>query len=337
MSAPRYEAAFLAEPAARERFDKVFGEGRKERLSSELSIYPEFVGTDNFDDVVGALQDVRYVFSTWGTPKLTSEQVRQMPSLEALFYAAGTVQYFARSFIDNGIVVSSAWRSIAVPVAAFTVAQMVLATKGYFPAMRRSQTRAGWLKGRPEHPGLSNLPISILGAGTIGSMVIEGLRPYGFNVLAFNPGMSDERAERLGVTRVSLDEAFAQGFIVSNHLANLPATEKMLTGAHFRSMQANSTFINTGRGATVDEEGMIDVLAERPDITALLDVTWPEPPEEASRLYTLPNVFLSPHIAGSQGREILAQADSAMQEFARYRRGEPLLHQVTAEMLQTMA
>ena len=132
-------------------------------------------------------------------------------------------------------------------------------------------------------------------------------------------------------------EAFAHANVVSNHIANLPQTVKLLREEHFAAMKTGATFINTGRGATVDEDGLIRVLQARFDLTALLDVTHPEPPLEDSPLYSLPNAQLSSHIAGSLGDEVVRMADSVIEESARWQRGEPLRYAVTPEMLDTMA
>jgi phosphoglycerate dehydrogenase-like enzyme len=111
----------------------------------------------------------------------------------------------------------------------------------------------------------------------------------------------------------------------------------MITGDLFRAMKPDASFINTARGAVVDEPAMIDVLAERPDITAVLDVTYPEPPKPESPLYTLPNVILTPHIAGSMDRECRRMGRYALEECRRYLNGVPLKWQVTRELAATMA
>ena len=85
------------------------------------------------------------------------------------------------------------------------------------------------------------------------------------------------------------------------------------------------------------EGDLIGVLEKRADLTALLDVTFPEPPEEDSAFYTLPNVQLSSHIAGSMNDEVVRMADYAIEEFLRWEQGEALKYQVTLEMLETMA
>jgi phosphoglycerate dehydrogenase-like enzyme len=72
-------------------------------------------------------------------------------------------------------------------------------------------------------------------------------------------------------------------------------------------------------------------------LTALLDVTDPEPLDRGSELWTLPNIQISSHIAGSQGNELGRVANFAMDEFERWKRGEPLKYAVTLDGLQRMA
>jgi len=125
--------------------------------------------------------------------------------------------------------------------------------------------------------------------------------------------------------------------VVSLHTPWLPETVGMVTGAHLRSMKTDATFINTARGAIVREAEMIAALQERPDLTAVLDVTYPEPPEAGSPLYTLPNVILTPHIAGSMGRECQRMGRLMVDEFERYRAGEPLRWAISQEQAAVMA
>jgi len=87
----------------------------------------------------------------------------------------------------------------------------------------------------------------------------------------------------------------------------------------------------------VHEAEMIEVLARRPEITAFLDVTSPEPPESDSLLYTLPNVVLTPHIAGSQGRELQRMGRLMIDEFDLWRSGKPMRWAITEEQSNKMA
>jgi phosphoglycerate dehydrogenase-like enzyme len=141
----------------------------------------------------------------------------------------------------------------------------------------------------------------------------------------------------LGVKLTSLDDLFRLAQVVSLHTPWLPETEGLITGRHFRLMPPHSAFINTARGAVVREAEMIEVLRERPDITAVLDVTHPEPPQAESPLYTLPNVLLTPHIAGAMGGECRRLGESVLGELRRYLEGKPLVHQVRREQIALLA
>lgn len=295
-------------------------------------------------DIIGCpekYKNVKYIFSTWGMEEFTAEEIKKcLPSLKAVFYAAGTVKYFAEPFIENGVKVFSAWQANAVPVAEFTAAQIILAGKGYFRTvreLREGKSRNDVYSVFKEYKGNYDTTIGIIGCGAIGTLVCKKLREYNLKTIVFDPFLSDDRAAELGTEKVSLEEVFMRSEIVSNHLANNPQTVGMINGTHFESMMKNATFINTGRGAQIKEDEMADVLKKRPDITVLLDVTDPEPPSEDSPLTTLPNVFLSPHIAGSSGLECHRMAEYMVHELEKYEKGETLTMLVTKEMLKTMA
>lgn len=179
--------------------------------------------------------------------------------------------------------------------------------------------------------------LALIGAGMIGRLVIEFLRPFELRVIVYDPYLTEAEAAGLGVVKVTLDEAFERAYVVTNHAPNVPETTKMLTGDPFRGMRADATFINTGRGATIDEPAMVEVLAARPDITALLDVTYPEPPAEGSPLYTLPNVHLTSHIAGSMNDELVRMADYTIAEFLAWESGRPPRYAITLERLKFLA
>jgi len=320
------------------RISAVYGGGRCERLAEEFDLYPDPLTVEMLTDRREELKDIECLFSTWGMPALDREQIALFPSLKAVFYGAGSVQNFARPFLEAGVKVVSAWAANAVPVAEYTVAQILLCNKGFFSAARAAKALA--TRGdhdREAFPGNYENTVSLLGAGMIGRNVIELLKPYALDVLVFDPFLCEDDAVALGVEKVTLEEAFRRGFVVSNHLANLPATKKMLRRDLFESMRAHASFINTGRGATVDEPAMIEVLRGRPDLTAVLDVTDPEPPKEGSGLYELENVVLTPHSAGALALEVRRLADYVIEEAIAYRDGKALRYEVTLEMLETMA
>jgi phosphoglycerate dehydrogenase-like enzyme len=327
------KAAFLGN----HNIQRVYACGRFERIAELTSLYPEVVSQEEFNAHLSGLSQVEVVFSTWGMPILAPEQVEAMSRLRAVFYAAGSTRHFALPFLERGVAVVSAWRANAVAVAEFTMSQVLLSLKNYFQdSQSYTSPKDRWKLG-DNCPGAFGETIAILGAGATGSQLIAFLKPFDVKVVVFDPFLGAERAAKLGVRRVSLKQAFAQGHVVSNHLADVPETRGLLCGELFERMRPNATFINTGRGATVDEAELIEVFTRRTDLTALLDVTQPEPPVEGSPLYTLPNVRLSRHLAGSLGNEILRMADCCIEEFIAFSEGRSLRHSISFEAFATHA
>lgn len=336
--------AVLMTNSAPETIRKVYPDSRMEELRAMLDIPDAVITSENLEENAPLLQHVRFIFSTWGMPALSEEQIaRLLPNLEAVFYSAGSVQGFARPFLQSGVRVFSAWAANAVPVAEYTVAQIILSGKGMFQGMRRLE-RTGGLEGRrASHAYSASLPcnygvrVGLLGAGMIGRLVAKMLMDYDFEVLVYDPFVSQETLDAYGAKKAELDEIFSTCQIVSNHVANLPATVGMLRYEHFSRMPKNGVFINTGRGAQVVESDLIRAMQEEPDRTALLDVTLPEPPEADSPLWTLPNVFLTPHIAGSMNNETARMSRYMLEECRHFLAGEDLRYEVSLAMLETMA
>ena len=310
----KLKAVFVC--AKKETVDYVYSEAQRKQIAEVTDLMPEIVNTGNFDSV--DLKDVEVIFSTWGMMCFTDEQLDRMPNLKAVFYGAGATDYFARPLLARGIKVISAWKANAIPVAEFVLAQIILSMKNYF-SNNWNNKFAG--------PGCYGETVALIGAGAISSKLQEMLKVLNLNVLVI-PSRPERRT-------VSLEEAFRTAYVVSNHLPNREDNQKVLTKELFASMRQGATFINTGRGAQVDEAGLIEVLKARPDLTALLDVTFPEPPEAGSELYTLPNVRLTSHIAGSLNDEVHRMADYVIGDYLHFAAGEPLEHEVTEEMLMT--
>lgn len=323
------------------KINKVYNRKTTEFLVVHAGLSPNPVTKEEILTHPDKYADTEYLFSTWGMPHFTEEEITgYLPALKAVFYGAGSVQQFAREFLNVGVRVFSAWGANAVPVAEYTTAQIILANKGFYLANRRYtslDTRAAANAYFRKMPGNYDVSVGIIGAGMIGKLVIKMLKPYNIHVLVYDPFLSDEKAAELGAEKTSLEELFSRCQTISNHVANLPQTVGMLHYDLFRRMKENAVFINTGRGAQVVEEDLIRILEEKPDITAVLDVTFPEPPVSDSKLYTLENVFLTPHIAGSSGLEVARMGEYMAEQFRKFKNHEFCEYEVTLKMLETMA
>lgn len=319
---------------------RVYTESQTKYLIENAGLDGVVYTKDSVIENAPKFKDVEIIFSTWGMPHFSVEEIKStFPSLKCVFYAAGTVQSFAREFLACGVKVFSAWAANAVPVAEYTVAQIVLANKGFFTTSAFHSVGDIEISQKIKSSVIGNydVDIGIIGAGMIGKLVINMLKNYRLRIKVFDPFLADDTAAELGVKKCSLEELFSTCMVISNHLANNEQTRGMLNYALFSKMLPYATFINTGRGAQVVEDDLQKVLSERSDVTAILDVTYPEPPEPGHPFYSLRNCILTPHIAGSMGNEVVRMAEYIIEEYERYISGEQCLYEVNEKMLETMA
>ena len=251
-------------------------------------------------------KEVTFIFSTWDMPIFTKDEIQEyLPSLKAIFYAAGTVRYFAQQFINQGIRVFSAAKSNAIPVAEFVSAQILLANKGYFQAQKEYKKpfwRFSFNKARNyslQKKGNYNAKIGIIGCGAIGVRVVDFLKPYKLDIIIYDPFLSDKRIQELGAKRADLIGIFTNSDVISNHLPDITETKGIINRKLLSLMKENATFINTGRGAQIIEKDLAKIMRKKPNACALLDVTIKEPVWPWSPLLRRKNIFMTPHIAGS--------------------------------------
>ncbi len=337
MSSPSHRRPALFAMQDPLMFDMVWTEQQKSKLRDLVDI-SDWVWTGNVEDHPEILANTELIFSTWGIPSLTPRDLDYLPKLKAVFYAAGSVKSFAAPLLERGITVVSANVPNAIPVAEFTLSQIIFALKQGWQHHRqlRCTPNANGFKELPI-TGLYGATVGIISLGTIGRKLCELLTPFDLNKLVYDPYIKESTLRKYHLQNTSLEALFAQSDVVTVHTPSLKETEGLVTGKLLDSMKPFSTFINTSRGVLVREDEMIEVLQRRPDITAILDVTRSEPPMEGSPLYHLPNVVLMPHIAGSKGNEIRRMTDWIIEECANYIEGKPLKLAVSADALDHSA
>lgn len=319
--------------------DRVFIPEIIEELKQSYNLCPDLISKKNIETHSDFLKETECIFCTWGVECFTRDEIKKyFPNLKCVYYAAGSVQHFAKEFLDCGVRVFSAWQANAVPVAEYTYAQIILAAKGFYHSERKARfdfSKAN--KYSNNCGGIYNLKVGIIGVGCIGSMVAEKLKNNDAEVFYYDPFLSAEKAESLCIKSASLEEIFEDCDVITNHLANKDELTGILSGTLFAKMKPYATFINTGRGRQVDEKGLAKALKNVKTRTALLDVAVKEPLSPFSSLGRCKNVVYTPHIAGSLGKEAVRMAQYMVDEARRVDRGESALYEVTPKMLETMA
>ncbi|GAA5193888.1 hydroxyacid dehydrogenase [Rugosimonospora acidiphila] len=322
-------------------FDQLFDDRGLARLAA-LADVPAPAGPTDLSDPAGlaALSGIEVLVTSWGCPPLTAELLEHAPKLEAVFHAAGSIkQHITPACWERGITVTTAADANAIPVAEYTMAAVMLSGKRFFEYATRYREAPGtWSPWRDRIRDGTRYPhtVGIVGLSRIGRRVAEALRAFDLTVLASDPYARPEDAAALGVHLVDLDELAAASTIVTLHAPLLSQTRHLLDRRRLGLLPDGATVINTARGGLVDHDALTaECLDGR--LSAVLDVTDPEPLPADSPLYRLANVTLTPHIAGALGGETRRMTDLALDELDRYRRGVPLRHQVHPDELDRIA
>ena len=272
----------------------------------------------------------------WRAPLLDTAALAQASRLKLVGHLAATVKQFLPEEVwHRGIQVTAAVNAVALPVVEFTLAAITFAGKRAFAQSQRyQQHREIAYSGRTTHDcGLLGKTVGIVGASRVGLRVIERLQAYDVEVLVYDPFLAREHAIALGAEKVDgLDDMIGRCDILSVHAPITDETVNMLDARRLTLLRDGATLINTARGVLIDHGALVRELVSG-RISASLDVTHPEPLPPDSPLFDLPNVFLTPHIAGPQGSERKRMLTAIVNDIERYVAGKPLLGQIARASL----
>ncbi|MFJ4691398.1 hydroxyacid dehydrogenase [Streptomyces sp. NPDC088766] len=335
-SAEPPRAVFAMDPV---HLPRLFPAPLLNRLRRTADIDPSLVVRDFSDPAAAAaLAEAEVLITGWGCPRLGAEALTAAPRLRSVLHAAGSVRSLVGEPLwDHGVTVSSAVVGNAVPVAEYTLAMILLAGKDAFTHRERFR-RTHAHPTADETAPLGNLGrrVGVIGASRVGRRLLELMRPHEFEVLLYDPYVVPAEAAGLGARLVPLEDLLRYSDIVSLHAPDVPETRHMLDRDRLALVRDGGVLINTSRGALVDHAALTDELVSG-RLHAILDVTEPEPLPAGSPLYRLPNVFLTPHIAGSLGNELERLGRVVVGELERLADGLPLAHEVRRADLARVA
>ena len=334
----RPKLAFAMRP---DRTRHVFDAEALARLARTADIVRQ-APLEEFDsaEARAVLGQIDILITGWGSPMVTAEAVRAAPRLRLIAHAAGTVKFTLDDAVyAAGIRVTHAADANAVPVAEFTLASIIYANKRVFELRDRYRTDPGRRSSyalMDEPIGNYRRTVGLVGASRIGRKVAKFLESFDYAVLLFDPFVAADDPITRTAELVDLDTLMARSDVVSIHAPSLHSTRAMIGASQLRLMKDGATFINTARGALVDETALIAEL-QIGRIHAVIDVTDPEIPERGSPLYTLPNVFLTPHVAGAVGTERLRLGHMAIAEIERFVAGQKMEYEIEPTLLERLA
>jgi phosphoglycerate dehydrogenase-like enzyme len=319
--------------------DRVYGQAERAAIAERLDMADLQITRENWRNHLGLLNEAEVIVSSWGGAILDDELLAAMPNLKVYFYGAGTIkELMTPSAWERGVRITNAVVANAVPVAEFCLAQIIFSLKHGWKYMRLAKAdNPQWWQVNKLVPGNYHSKVGIVSMGEIARKTCRLLKPLDLDVYASTSYSTPELAEELGITFTSMEEIFKTCDVVSIHLPSNDKTKNRIGIDLLRTMKQDSTLINTARGAVINQSELIQFLKERPDVYACIDVTEPEPPEHGCPLFDLPNVVLTPHLAGSMGGETRRLAKYMIEEIDRWLSGEPLLWEITREAAATMA
>lgn len=283
-------------------------------------------------NLLALLPDADACITSWDVARLDSDVVAAAPRLQALAHMGGSVKRVVSDALwQRGIQVTSSAPALGQDVAETTVGLILVGVKRIWPLAQH--VREGGWRESPWWPAreLRGKLVGIIGGGNIGRHVVRLLAPFEPYILLYDPYLPDAEAARLGVAKAELDDLLCRADVITLHVPSLPETEHLIDARRLALMKDDALIINTARGSLFDEGALVAELSQG-RFFAFLDVTDPEPPAADSPLRRLPNVVVTPHLAGCI-EDCTRMGEMAVEELRRFFAGEPPLYRISREQL----
>ena len=281
------------------------------------------------DDVAGFVADAE-IFVTHLAP-VSAAMLERLPNLRLIAVSrGGPVNVDMAAARERGIIVVNTPGRNATAVAEFTIGAILAETR--LIRLGHEALRAGAWRGdlyRADRTGreLNEMVVGVIGYGNIGTKVVKLLRAFGTTVLVCDPYVQlSAEDQRAGVRHVALDELLSESDVVSMHPRVTDETRGMMNARTFAAMKPGAVFVNTARGPLVDYDALHHALETGHLGGAMLETFAVEPVPPDWPLLQLPNVTLTPHIAGASVRTVTHAAEQAAEEVRRYLARLPPIH-----------
>ena len=305
------------------------------------TVYDPYDRMMTAEEVAEAIGDSDAYVTGWGSTALTETILDAAPNLKLLIHLGGSVYGYATPEAwERGIRVIAGNELMAESVAEATLGYTIAAYRDLPRICSEMKQNGGWQTPHPygwTNRTLRGKTVGIISYGAVARHFVRMLQPFAVKIRVYDiKPIPEEDKARYGIEQVSLDTVFSESDIVSLHTPLNDKTYRMIGKEHFGMMKDRALFVNTARGAVIDEEALIEEL-KTGRICAALDVYESEPLAKDSPLRALPNTVLMPHMAGPTYDLRSYATEALLTEAAAFiDRGEELRSEITREMAEVM-
>ncbi|MHB9033389.1 MAG: hydroxyacid dehydrogenase [Anaerolineae bacterium] len=284
------------------------------------------------------LPGIEGLITGWGITAIDEPVLAKADRLRIIGHSAGSVKGFITPAVyAHGIMVTHAAGRIADSVAEFALTMALIGLKR--PDLFNNQMHNSSLWEQNSKVAIHELAgrrVGILGCGYVGQRSARLFKACNADVLVYDPYLTPSRAQELDVKLAELDDILSTCQVISVHIPSTEETKRLLSAERLALLPNGVIFINTARSWVLDEAALTVELATG-RFWAALDVFDQEPLPLDHPLRRMPNVFLTPHMAGRTEESYQNLLATVIAEFDRFMAGKPLLYQVTEDMLAIMA
>lgn len=318
--------------------ERVFDEKYYDRLrkSGDLVIYDR----ENFEDeayVTEFVKGAEVIITSWSSPKITKDILDACPDLKGVIHAAGTIKpLLTDEFIEKKIRITNSAAAIGEGVAETALGFAISACKGFYKLNEDTKNGLWGANVKTTVKDFYDIKIGVISGGFVGRHMVKLLKNFHVDILMYDPILSAEEIEKIGAKKVELNELMSTADVVTIHAPSIPATDNMINKENLKLLKDGAILINTSRGSVINEPELIEEL-KTGRIFACIDVTNPEPPAADNELRTLPNVVLTPHIAGTATNGLKRIALHACEEVERLLAGEKMRTEVNLDLISQLA
>ncbi|WP_051620783.1 hydroxyacid dehydrogenase [Paenibacillus sp. UNC451MF] len=286
------------------------------------------------DQLMEMIADAEVILTSWGSPNFTEEMLARAPKLRYIGHAAGTIKKrIPKQAFSQGISIFSAGPRLAWGVGEYCLSALMTMLRK-LPQYEANFRKGGWKLNDIRGNELFGKTVGIVSASSTGRSFIQLLQPFQVNILVYDPYLTEQRAEELGVRCASLEEVM-ECPIISIHAPSIPATNNLVNAELIRRIKDGAILINSSRGAVLDEEALFSEL-QTGRFYAALDI-FVNNPSKDSPLRVLDNVLVTPHVAGDTVEGHLALMEEVVADILRKERNEPTRFEVKEHMWDILA